>query len=506
MMARRSTRILSLIALAGLLGPACGSRLPLTELAAPYAGHDVSPGPAAATGGPSQATATAPLANTEINGSAPAPVDAAVSPATSGKATVAGAAAGTANPRAGAPAGSRPESRAASARPQAGGPTSGSAGAAPPGVAPPASVSNAPILIGTVGVDSGIVGAALRPGVPALRSWAASVNAAGGLKGHPVKVISADDGNDPARHRQLVQQMVEKDKVMAFVYNHAPLSGQSSVDYLTAKRVPVVGDNGGAQWYYESPMFFPQFTVGTPYIKAIIAGAAPETAAQGKKKLAILVCQEAQFCLDADRIFPQEAPRHGFRLVYRAQSSLTQPDFTAECLGARNAGADVFAVVADGNTASRVAGACERVGYRPTFLLGHHSALLLSHATQKPLDGMITVLPLRPWFDATNPSVAAYQQGIKTYAPGEVPSNPGFTGWVAGMLFGAAANASPDPTTSAGILEGLWALKGETLGGATHPLTFRRDQNAPQTICWFAIRIANGNFESTSAGRELRCE
>ena len=51
----------------------------------------------------------------------------------------------------------------------------------------------------------------------------------------------------------------------------------------------------------------------------------------------------------------------------------------------------------------------------------------------------------------------------------------------------------------------ILVVANETLGGATHPLTFRRDQNAPQTICWFAIRIANGNFESTSAGRELRC-
>ena len=51
----------------------------------------------------------------------------------------------------------------------------------------------------------------------ALRVWVKWTNAQGGVSGHPVSAIFADDGGDPARHRAAVQKMVEQDKVVAFV-------------------------------------------------------------------------------------------------------------------------------------------------------------------------------------------------------------------------------------------------------------------------------------------------
>src|SRR5688500_10610493 len=107
----------------------------------------------------------------------------------------------------------------------------------------------------------------------------------------------ADDGGDPARHRELVQQLGARDKVNAVVMHLTPLAGQASVDYLTQKRIPVTGDSGAGQWFYESPMFFPQMSTGAVWVRAMIHAAAAETLPQGKKKLAILYCQEAQFCV-----------------------------------------------------------------------------------------------------------------------------------------------------------------------------------------------------------------
>ena len=53
-----------------------------------------------------------------------------------------------------------------------------------------------------------------------------------GIAGHPVQLIVADDGGDPAKHRSLVQQFVEQRGVVAFLHTTAALSGQSAVTYL----------------------------------------------------------------------------------------------------------------------------------------------------------------------------------------------------------------------------------------------------------------------------------
>jgi branched-chain amino acid transport system substrate-binding protein len=359
-------------------------------------------------------------------------------------------------------------------------------------------------VIGSVGTSSGIVGAAVGPGLPAVRAWVASVNAAGGLNGHSIKHVVGDDGGDPARHQQLVRQMVERDHVVAFVFNFAPLSGQSSVDYLTQKRVPVIGEQGSSPWFYESPMFFPQQSAGAVFVTAMLKAAAAETLPEGKKKLAMLNCQEAQFCVDADRIWPGEAPTVGYEVVFRRQASLAQPDFTAECLAARNAGAQVFALAMDGNAIGRIGSACARAGFHPIFLT-FHGALLVEHAADPNLDGVLTPLALRAWFDTSNPVVARYQKALATYAPGEGVKDSSFMGWAAAELFQAAVNRSPDPTTSAGILEGLWSLKQETLGGITYPLEYVRDQNSPKVECWFTVRGSQGKWAYTDKGKNLTC-
>ena len=78
-------------------------------------------------------------------------------------------------------------------------------------------------------------------------------------------------------------------------------------------------------------------------------------------------------------------------------------------------------------------------------------------------------------------------------------------GWAAAELFQAAVNHTSDPTTSAGILEGLWALDHETLGDITYPIKYVRDQNAPRVLCWFTVRGANGKWSYTDLGRNRTC-
>ncbi len=91
---------------------------------------------------------------------------------------------------------------------------------------------------------------------------------------------------------------------------------------------------------------------------------------------------------------------------------------------------------------------------------------------------------------------------LNKYDPGFTTSanyGPGATGvWASGMLFAAAAKAGNlgDNPTSAQVLQGLYALKDETLGGLAPPLTYT--QGKPTTVdCWFYLGIQNQQFAPT---------
>ena len=362
---------------------------------------------------------------------------------------------------------------------------------------------SAPIIIGSVGTQSGIVGLSISDGTRALQAWASGINAQGGIKGHPVQVIVGDDGGDPSRHQQLIQQFVEEKHVVAFVYNSAPLSGQSSVQYLTQKRVPVIGSELGGQWFYTSPMFFPQTSSGLALTYVNIAGIAGYLVPKGKTRVATLTCEEAQFCTDANRIWPQQAPGVGFQVVSQGRASLAQPDFTSECLSAKNAKAQVLLMAMDTNSVGRVASSCARVDFHPA--LSFATTVTVDRMKSDPnLDGAVLALPLAPWFQNSVPDVAQYQDTMARYSPGNTSTASGENGWAAAKLFELAETRVSDPTTSAGVLDGLWSIKNETLGGLIPPTTFTKDQNAPEVKCWTVVVISGGQFTAPE-GSQMHC-
>ena len=416
-----------------------------------------------------------------------------------------GATGAGANPRQGSAASQGPNSPSAAGSGK-GGPaptvtTAPGGGPVPGGAVNPPGTS--PVVVANVGTVSGPAGTVLAPVVAGVQMWVKAVNARGGVNGHPVKIIAYDDGGDPARHRSQVQEAIEKQGAIAFVGNPEALGGKGSVEYITQKRVPVIGSETGDNWFYESPMYFPQASSGDANFKAIIHSVGGQVLPAGKKKLGTITCAEVQGCADADKIFAQLAPGIGFTHAYRARASLAQPDFTAECLSARNNGVDVFLVIMDTNSQGRVGTACARQGFKPIFASG--SAPIVDRFKDDPnLDNMVGVSNVFPWFATGTPAFDEYQSAFKSFGGGTSNGLAPALGWVAGKLFEKAAANLPEPPTSAAVLAGLWSLKKETLGGLTEPLTFTENQNAKPTSCWFDIAIKGKKWVSPDGGK-LHC-
>jgi branched-chain amino acid transport system substrate-binding protein len=359
----------------------------------------------------------------------------------------------------------------------------------------------APIVIGNVGTWSGPLGSSTAESPRALRVWARWINDRGGINGHPVQVISADDGGDTGRHDALVQDMVENRKVIAFVDNWYFLNTGRAPAYLREKRIPVVGGELVNPVWFTEPLFFPQGGSAD----ALIYGVARAAVTAGKAKVGITWCTEAVACRTAKDSFVAALKRLGGTIVYDSQISLAQPDFTAECLSLQRAGAQSVWVFADSNTLVRSARSCARQGYRPTYLAG-----LATQTDNLPgipeLDGLLGAVNLVPWFATTGtPGIEEYRDALTRYAADIRPGADVAIGWVAGKLFERAARLVGDIPTSADILRGLWQIQNDDLGGITVPLSFTQDRPAARPLCWVPTEIRNHRWMAPSNGRPI-CE
>jgi len=357
-----------------------------------------------------------------------------------------------------------------------------------------AAANLSPVKLGHIGTYSGVLGAIFEGGQQAIQVWGKWVNAHGGLNGHPVQIVSADDGGDPSRNLQLTRDMVENQGVIAFVGNIVPLSVAGSQSYLEQHGIPVVGGDLASMTWFASPILFPQ---GATVVGAV-QGGATLAVQRGGPNVALLYCGEAAGCFTARDVFKNgAAERAGGRTVYTAQISLAQPNFTAECLQMNQNHVQAAVVAADANSLSRLARDCRQQGFTPKWV-SFGIALVSSIASDPNLDGMVGSSTTFPWFLDSGPA-AAYAQAMATYAGNVSTSGATSLVWSSGVLMQEASKNLPAGTVkSSDILDGLYALQGDTLGGLAPPLTFHHGQPAPPIMCYLPIDLHGGHWGAPS--------
>jgi len=205
------------------------------------------------------------------------------------------------------------------------------------------------------------------------------------------------------------------------------------------------------------------------------------------EKVAAITCNEVPFCTGYTNNAEKYAKEAGLKLVYNGTVSMTQPDYTSACIQAKNAGAQSLALGMVDSAANRVKRSCKSVGL-DVPIISNGTAF----SAAKPgdgLDGAWIASGVR-FTPPSDPAVAEWLATLKQYVPGTGATANGGIGWVSAKVFELAAKAMPDTPTSQAVLEGLWAIKSNDIGGMTRPLTYVKDQPAVQTPgCWFAVKM-----------------
>ena len=436
--------------------------------------------------------AGSPAASTPLSGAPAAAVEA------SGRApsTAPGSAGSAAPSLAAAGSGAKGSGSAGTASPQGSPATAAPDGRAPIlGPAPSRCSPCSPIVLATVGHYSGPISSAAAPYLRGAQAWVVAVNQKGGINGHPVQLLVYDDGADPARTKANVKEAVERKKVIGFLQETAPVTYATVIPYLTEKRIPTVGLSLVNTWNYESPMLFPQGTGGMLIHPIVVHGISQQVKSLGKTKIGVIFCAESTVCSDEPRpAIERTAKDDGMQVVYEAKSSLTQPDYTAECLQARNAGADVLMVYLDPSSVGRVAASCARQSYRPYYSVG---AITLSeqYRNNPNIDKFVGATNVTPYFRRGTPAVEEFHAAVARSTSGVSVGT--ILGWTSGKLLEHAAAHMPEPPTTDALLRGLWSVRQEDLGGLTYPLTFRENQSAEPVMCWWNIALEGGEWASS---------
>jgi branched-chain amino acid transport system substrate-binding protein len=345
------------------------------------------------------------------------------------------------------------------------------------------------IVLGNVGTYSGVVGNSLAGVRPAILAWAATVNRAGGIGGRRVKVITADDQNDPRRTLQLVKDMNEKDHVDAYIAMYAVMNTSSVRSYIEGSGIPVIGGDLIDDAWVSSPSFFPQ---GSSF-ESITAALAKMAANAGHKRIGIMYCIETPLCSSGTKYVESAAPRYGASVVYKSGISLGSPNYTAQCRSARRQNVDFLLIGADPATVKSIARDCSAQSFRPqyaapsiavTAALEHYSAL----------EGFVSGQAHFPWMAKGTPALDAFRAGMARFAPGTLLSSGTAGAWTSGQLLLAASKHVKGELTRTSLFPALNSIRNDTLGGLTVPLTFREGARHPEPGMYFPIQIVNGVF------------
>ena len=189
----------------------------------------------------------------------------------------------------------------------------------------------------------------------------------------------------------------------------------------------------------------------------------------------------------------------GVSLVYVAQISLVQTDFTTECLQAK----------------SQVA----IISWRPTPIPLSGGHFVPNSSTHRYGTASIAVGPVgqRSVHECTRRpgqqravagintlALQQFAQAMATYEPGVTLSAPGMSMWASGQVLQAATagKLSAHPT-SAELVNDLDQVRNLTNGGLSPSLSYTAGKGTGPIPCYFEVEVQNGKWVAPNGANEV---
>jgi branched-chain amino acid transport system substrate-binding protein len=365
-----------------------------------------------------------------------------------------------------------------------------------------AKAAASPITVGVICSCSGPFGADQTPAWDVLQAWQKSVNASGGLNGHPVDFTYKDNGSNPGTAATDAQSMVSA-KVDAII--DLDILDAVWAKSASAAKIPVIGGNFTTPFYYTDPNWYPSGQTNDSITFSVVATAKRA----GATNLGQLYCAEAVQCQQSVPLIKAAGKTLGVPDVYNSSIAATAPNYTAQCVAAKQAGVTAVFIGDSTSIVARVAEDCSKQGYNPIYVTEGTGFTNQVLTTPGLSDHSWASFPILPFF-SNAPAVTAMNTVVDKYFPGVRQNSSTWSefavqAWTAGLLLAQAvknAGVTASGTVSAALItQGLGMVSNETLGGFSPSLNFSSSKHAVD--CWFTGRVQGG--KATQVGG-LTCE
>lgn len=335
--------------------------------------------------------------------------------------------------------------------------------------------------------------------VAGFEAWAATTNGKGGLGGHPVEIVVEDDGSDPAKALTAAKRLVEEERVTLLISWSSFVAAWA--DYANQKEIPVLGGQSSDPAMEKGGMLFPVATTisGLLFSQSLVAKNA------GVKRMATFYTSKVPAAVEGARVKEKINAGVGLETVYDAAIDPGQPDFTAACLAAKNAGAE--AVVLAGVPAERIATGCDQQGFDPRWVYTNESFPegVLNHKVL--MSNLLAPAASFPFF-LEIPETENYRASMDTdyRGPDDAQFGPRTSvAWMTGLVLEEAVQnaGAKDILGPADILAGLKKIDNFTANGLLPNLSYAGD--GPRlNKCFWELRAEDGELTAPN-GLKTTC-
>jgi branched-chain amino acid transport system substrate-binding protein len=332
---------------------------------------------------------------------------------------------------------------------------------------------------------------------PVMQAWAKSVNAAGGLGGHPVEIAVSDTKGDAPTATAAVARMAKDKSIIGTVVFDA---GTESLvaDAITQAGLPVIGGMGYApNAWGKLPNWLP-LTTSIPSIfnMGMVLGKSLNA-----KRTTMTICAEIAGCEAAAPVVQSASEKLGMTYAGTYKISASSPSYTAQCLQIVNAKADyVMLGAATAAAALRLAADCKTQGYRGAW--GLFGGVIVPKVMKQQDPGVPLSLALNsfPWFADAAPAAAYRTMMQHEGVASDAWADPHATAAYATLeLFRKVITANlsslPAAPTRRDLIQAYGTVKDETLSGLLpQPITFTPDKPNGLVTCYWFGTYKGGTF------------
>jgi branched-chain amino acid transport system substrate-binding protein len=319
------------------------------------------------------------------------------------------------------------------------------------------------------------------------------INAGGGIKGKPMKVLFEDDKSLPSEVTNKVNQLIERDKVVAILGEVASSRSEPGGIVATKKQIPmispsstnakvtkIVDEKTGLGWVFRV-CFVDEFQgrVGAEFCVKTL----------GKKKIGIMYAENDAYSNGLAEEFKKVAKELGAEIVKESKFTDAETNFTTFINEMKDAGPDVIYAPVYYKQMVQINRQAKAVGFSPEIFVGGDGwsgdDTLLKEMTGAHFTDHHA--PDIPW-DVSKKFVEVYEGKHK-----KKPSSLAAMGYDAAMVLADAIKRAKEDTPK-GIRDAIAETK--DFRGVSGVITIDADRNAQKPIVIVQVKDGTTSYKA----------